>query len=183
MSLLVTACACSSCAPAPNLHEMMPKAQADFFTLFKNLCGKTFVGSTVYPNDPNHDFANKKLIATVEECHNRVIRIPFTVGDDKSRTWVLIASYQGLLFKHDHRHEDGTPDRITNYGGYSAKYKKEPVTATKQFFHADEFTANLIPDAKTNVWMLEYKPETKELVYYLERHGKPRYKALLKQVN
>jgi hypothetical protein len=91
-----------------------------------------------------------------------------------------MATHQGLLFKHDHRHEDGTPDRITNYGGFSGSYKGEAVTGTKQFFHADDFTANLIPDAKSNVWMMEFKPETQELVYYLERHQKPRYKAVLK---
>ncbi len=161
----------------------MSKPQADFFSRIKSLCGKTFIGTTVYPDDPNHNFAGKKLVATIEQCNDRVIRIPFSVGEDKSRTWVLVATHQGLLFKHDHRHEDGTPDRITNYGGHAAEYKGQPVTATKQFFHADEFTSNLIPDAKTNVWMLEYKPETKELIYYLERHAEPRYKAVLKMVN
>jgi len=180
LATLITACACSSCAPAPNLDEMMSKPEADFFTTMQSLCGKTFVGKTVYPEDPNHDFANKKLVATVDECSDRVVRIPFSVGEDHSRTWIIRPTYQGLLFKHDHRHEDGTPDRITNYGGYSGSYKDEAVTGTKQFFHADDFTANLIPDAESNVWMMEFKPDTKELVYYLERHQKPRYKAILK---
>jgi hypothetical protein len=179
LATLITACACSSCAPAPDLEAMMSKSQADFFSKIKSLCGKTFVGTTVYPDDPNHDFAGKKLVATIDDCNDRVIRIPFSVGKDQSRTWILIATHQGLLFKHDHRHEDGTPDRITNYGGYSDSYKNEAETGTKQFFHADDFTANLIPDAKSNVWMMEFKPETQELVYYLERHQKPRYKAVL----
>lgn len=161
----------------------MSKPQADFFGKMKSLCGKTFVGATVYPDDPNHDFAGKKLVATIDDCDDRVIRIPFSVGQDQSRTWVLIATHQGLLFKHDHRHKDGTPDRITNYGGYSDTYKGQQGTANKQFFHADDFTANLLPDAKSNVWMLKFKPETQELVYYLERHQKPRYKAVLKLQN
>lgn len=180
LATLITACACSSCAPAPNLEDMMSKSEADFYSLMSSLCGKTFVGSTVYPDDPNHDFAGKKLVATVKHCNHREIRIPFSVGEDTSRTWVLAPTPQGLLFKHDHRHSDGTPDRITNYGGFSGSYKGEAVTGTKQFFHADDFTANLIPDAKSNVWMMEFKPETQELVYYLERHQKPRYKAVLK---
>lgn len=179
LATLITACACSSCAPAPNLEQMMSKPEADFFSKIQSLCGKTFVGTTIYPDDPNHDFAGKKLVATVDDCYNRIIRIPFSVGEDESRTWILTATYQGLLFKHDHRHKDGTRDRISNYGGYSDSYKNQQITATKQYFHADDYTAQLIPDAKTNVWMLEFKPETQELVYYLERHGKPRYKAVL----
>ena len=182
LATLITACACSSCAPAPELEDMMSKQEADFFRLVESMCGETFVGESVYPEDPGHDFAGKKLVATIEYCDHRQIRIPFTVGDDASRTWLLTATRQGLLFKHDHRLKDGSPDPVTNYGGYSASYKGEAVTATKHFFHADDFTAELIPDAKTNVWMVEVDPENKELTYYLERHGKPRYKAVLQLI-
>lgn len=182
MATLVTACACSSCAPAPNLEETMPKDQADFYGSIQSMCGKTFTGTTVYPDDPDHDFAGKKLTATIDDCHHRIIRIPFTVGNDESRTWILLATYQGLLFKHDHRYPDGKAHDITNYGGYAGSYKNEAGTSTKQFFLADEETAEMLPEAATNVWMLEYKAETKELIYYLERHGKPRYKAVLKEI-
>ena len=43
------------------------------------------------------------------------------VGEDRSRTWILTLSEKGLLFKHDHRHPDGTPDKITMYGGWAAE--------------------------------------------------------------
>ncbi|GAA0197630.1 hypothetical protein GCM10009123_01090 [Kangiella japonica] len=179
LATLITACACSSCAPAPNFDEILSPQESEFFSLIQSMCGKTFVGESVYPEDPGHDFAGKKLVATIDYCDNQHIAIPFTVGEDESRTWHLNKTYQGLLFKHEHRLKDGSPDPVTNYGGYSASYKGEAVTATKHFFHADDFTAELIPDAKTNVWMLEVDPENQELTYYLERHGKPRYKAVL----
>ncbi|NVK21468.1 MAG: hypothetical protein HWD86_03025 [Kangiellaceae bacterium] len=152
-----------------------------FFANLKSLCGQQFVGNTAYPDDPSHDFAGKKLVATVKSCSDTEIRIPFVVGEDHSRTWIISKTEQGLLLKHDHRHHDGTPDEVTMYGGFAKDYKDEQGTEYKQFFHADAHTANLIPAAQSNVWMLEYKPDSQELVYYLERHQNPRYKAILKE--
>ncbi|GAA4364962.1 hypothetical protein [Kangiella marina] len=179
LASLITACAFNSNAPAAHTEVALSKQEANFFKRLESMCGETLVGTTVYPDDPSHDFAGKKLIATISECSDRIIRIPFTVGDDKSRTWIIKATGQGLLFKHDHRYPNGKPHAVTNYGGYAGSYKNAHGTETKQFFIADEHTADMIPEAKSNVWMLELKPETNELIYYLERHQKPRYKAVL----
>jgi hypothetical protein len=105
---------------------------------------------------------------------SRWIRIPFHVGEDKSRTWILTLTDAGLLFKHDHRHADGTPDKITMYGGLAAP----SGTQYTQSFPADAETAKLIPEAATNVWTLQINPEKQQFMYYLERHKEPRYKAL-----
>lgn len=180
LATLITACACSSCAPAWNVEDFLRPSEAAFFNNLKSLCGQTFVGETVYPEDPDHDFAGKKLVATVEGCGARNITIPFSVGEDTSRTWVITATYDGLLFKHSHQNPDGSHHDVSFYGGFAADYKGQKGTQYKQYFPADERTAEMIPDAKTNAWMMEFKPETQELVYYLERHGKPRYKAVLK---
>ncbi len=153
--------------------------QNAFFANLKLLCGKQFIGKSAYPDDPRHDFAGKKLVATFKSCSDTEVRIAFVVGEDHSRTWIISKTSQGLLLKHDHRHHDGTPDKITMYGGYAADYKNQDGTQYQQFFHADEYTAKLIPAAQSNVWMLQYKPQTQELIYYLERHQKPRYKAIL----
>lgn len=177
---LLTACACSSCAPAPDPDHFISPTEKMFFSNLQELCGQQFVGQSAYPDDPNHDFAGKKLVATFDSCDDREIRIPFVVGEDHSRTWIITKTRQGLLLKHDHRHEDGTPDEVTMYGGFAGDYGDQSGTQFKQYFLADEHTAELIPDAKSNAWMLEFKPETKELVYYLERHQQPRYKAILK---
>lgn len=180
LATLITACACSSCAPAQDVEDYIGPQQAAFFNNLKSLCGKTFVGKTVYPEDPDHDFAGKKLVATVESCGARNIAIPFSVGEDTSRTWVITATYDGLLFKHFHQNPDGSHHDVSFYGGFAGDYNGQKGTAYKQYFPADEQTAEMIPAAKTNAWMMEFNPETKELTYYLERHGEPRYKAVLK---
>lgn len=159
-------------------HQKKPQAsiQQSFFKNLKTLCGQVFTGASTYPDDPNHDFAGKLLVANFSACSDDEIRVKFDVGEDQSRTWVITQSEQGLLLKHDHRHEDGTPDEITNYGGWA----NESGTAWRQFFEADSETAALIPAASTNVWMLQYESQSKTLTYDLKRHNKPRYQAQLK---
>lgn len=149
--------------------------QKAFFETVRKLCGRQFEGETVFPSDVNHPMVGKKLVARVETCHDKEIRIPFQVGEDKSRTWLLTMTNEGLLLKHDHRHADGTPDPITNYGGLATT----SGTQFRQNFPADAATAKLIPEASTNIWTLEIIPEKQQLMYYLERNGQPRYKALL----
>jgi hypothetical protein len=51
------------------------------------------------------------------DCGDDEVRIPFHVGADRSRTWVLSRSAAGVRLKHEHRHEDGVEDEISRYGG------------------------------------------------------------------
>ena len=150
------------------------ETQRAFFENLKRLCGQQFEGETVFPPDKDHPLAGKRLVMRVETCRGKEIRIPFHVGEDKSRTWVLTLTDEGLLFKHDHRHADGTPDKITMYGGLAAPNGTRHV----QSFPADAETAKLIPEAATNVWTLEINPGKRQFSYYLQRHREPRYKAL-----
>jgi len=158
------------------VKKTTPTSQQAFFTNLKSLCGQVFEGSSTFPNDPEHDFAGKLLVADFSSCEEQEMRIKFDVGEDQSRTWVVTQSSQGLLLKHDHRHADGTPDEVTNYGGWA----NEHGTMWRQHFEADQETAELIPAAATNVWMLQYEPSTKVLTYDLKRHDLPRYQAQLK---
>ena len=115
------------------------------------------------------------LVAVIESCGDDEVRIPFLVGPDASRTWVLKPTAEGLQLKHDHRHEDGTPDEVTLYGGVAT----DPGSPISQSFPADSYTANLIPEAASNEWFLSFSADGQELTYYLERYGKPRFKAVL----
>lgn len=153
------------------------KTQKLFFDNVKKLCGERFEGVTEFPQDPTHDFAGKKLVIHVETCSDNEIRIPFRVGEDKSRTWILTLSDKGLLLKHDHRHADGTPDEVTMYGGWATE-----GDGSRQRFAADTETAKLIPEAATNVWTIELDTASGRLTYALERHGQPRYKAVFNRV-
>lgn len=176
--LVVTlTCAVAMVYWSPSQKASMASSQAEmqraFFENLKRLCGQRFEGETVLPLDKDHPLAGKKLIMSVERCGEKEIRIPFLVGEDKSRTWIVTVTDAGLLFKHDHRHADGTPDKITMYGGLAAPNGTQYV----QSFPADADTAKLIPEAATNVWTLQITPEKQKFTYYLERHGQPRYKA------
>ena len=73
------------------------------------------------------------------------------------------------------RRADGTPDEVTLYGGVAV----DAGSALSQSFPADRYTANLIPEAATNEWFLSFSADGQELTYYLERHGKARFKAVL----
>jgi hypothetical protein len=151
--------------------------QQAFFDKVKSMCGARFEGDSVFPEDPGDDFRGQLLVAVIEYCGSDEIRIPFMVGPDASRTWVLNRTVEGLQLKHDHRHADGTPDEVTLYGGTAV----DAGSALSQAFPADSYTADLIPEASTNEWFLSFSADGQELTYYLERHGKPRYKAVLKK--
>jgi hypothetical protein len=164
----------STSADTSSVHE----PQAMFFEQIRSMCGARFEGQSSFPDDPEDSFYGVPLVAVVESCEEQEIRIPFHVGKDTSRTWILTRTPAGLELKHDHRHEDGTPDEITMYGGTAT----EPGTATSQSFPADNDTAGLIPEAATNEWFLTLTNEGRTLTYYLERHSAPRFKATLQRI-
>lgn len=151
-------------APAP------PAADAIFWHRVSALCGSAFTGRLAEAPAGDTSFAGKSLVMHVRSCDDSVIRIPFHVGEDRSRTWVLTRTAQGVRLKHDHRHADGTPDSVTQYGGDS---RVEPAVADGLEFPADSFTGALIPPAATNVWTMIVVPETR-FVYALRREGTER---------
>ena len=150
-------------------------ARTLFFTTLKSLCGARFEGASTFPTDSTDSFAGKLLVATISSCGEEEVRVPFTVGEDRSRTWIFTRIGTGLQMKHDHRHADGTPDAITMYGGMA----RAGGTALSQSFAADTLTARLIPAAATNVWTVSLSADKRRLTYHLERNGQPRFTAVL----
>jgi hypothetical protein len=137
-----------------------------FWNSLKNHCGKAYEGELLTPG--NDDFAGKKLVMHVRTCEDNTIRIPFFVGDDRSRTWVLTLQDDLIKLKHDHRHEDGSEDDVTQYGGISTN----TGLANIQFFPADQETADLIAYASTNVWWITL--DETSFSYNLRRMGSDR---------
>jgi len=133
------------------------------------LCGKAYEGSVVAAPANDTVFKNKKLLMHVRSCGNKKILIPFIVGDDLSRTWVFTKLNDGLSLKHDHRHQDGTADSITFYGGKTINRGSSVI----QFFPADEQTVQMLPAAAGNVWWVELVPG-KYFTYNLRRMGTDR---------
>ncbi|MGF1556813.1 hypothetical protein [Paucihalobacter sp.] len=138
-----------------------------FWERLQQLCGKSFEGKLIVPEN-DAQFGGKALVMHVRSCTDTVIKIPLFVGDDKSRTWVLTYVNGLIELKHDHRHQDGSPDETTMYGGTASN----PGKAQVQVFPADAFTAELIPAAATNIWWITVN-ET-ELTYNLKRVDTPR---------
>ncbi len=138
--------------------------QTIFWQTLQKLCGKAYRGVIVAGPENDTVFAGKALVMHVRACENDRISIPFFVGTDSSRTWVLTRDDAGILLKHDHRHADGTPDKITMYGGKTANFG----ASIRQFFPADQETANLIPAAIGNVWWIDLVPG-KYFTYNLRR--------------
>jgi hypothetical protein len=165
------------CAQPERAHEQMTAAvdaRDAFFENLRRLCGQRYQGSAEFTTPANQEMADAMLVMHVASCEQDQIRIPFHVDEDRSRTWILTRRDGGLLFKHDHRHEDGTPDDITNYGGWATAEGTEHL----QRFPADEETAALIPEAATNVWTLELDPDRGRFIYDLQRHQEPRFRAM-----
>ena len=143
---------------------------AVFWTELQKLCGKAYAGALVSAPENDADFKGKELVMHVRACEKNRVRIPFFVGEDKSRTWVLTRKKDNLLLKHDHRHADGTPDKITMYGGWTTN----GGMPTRQMFPADQQTVDILPAAATNVWWIELVPG-ESYTYNLRRMGTERF--------
>jgi len=174
---LVTSFGCAGASDAPDVatetSTVESGAQATpqdaFWSSLEALCGQAFEGHVVESVPADEAFETQTLVMHVRTCTTNEIRVPFFVGDDRSRTWVFTRTDAGLRLKHDHRHEDGSEDEVTQYGGDT----QEAGTDTAQEFHADAFTAELLPASATNVWTVEIAA-AEMFAYALRREGTER---------
>ncbi|NOU51893.1 hypothetical protein HG263_15255 [Pseudoalteromonas sp. JBTF-M23] len=143
-----------------------------FFNQIAAHCGKAFEGEVVVDNAPGpSSFAGKKLIMHVRRCDERQLQVPFHVGDDASRTWIITKTGSGLSLKHDHRHEDGSDDASTMYGGHTL----DAGFANVQSFPADQYSKELfvrqgIPQSMGNTWQMFIYDES--FSYRMVREGR-----------
>jgi hypothetical protein len=165
---ILTALLLAGCAATP-----APDRQKQFFARLSQLCGKAFEGKVASPAvEADRDFAGKRLVMHVRDCSADQIRIPFHVGEDRSRTWVVTRTGAGLRLKHDHRHQDGSEDALTQYGGDTV----QPGTAERQEFPADQFSKDMFVAqgravSVPNVWAMEVHPG-RTFAYELRRPGR-----------
>jgi hypothetical protein len=153
--LLTAACA----TPAPDTDP-----QSRFFAALSSHCGKAYAGRLVTADAADADLAGQAMVMAVAECGPERIAIPFHVQRpdgswDRSRTWLVTRTAGGLRLKHDHRHEDGSSDSATMYGGDTAS----PGTARAQSFPVDAesialFKREGLTASLTNVWTIEVDP-------------------------
>jgi len=145
--------------------------QSVFLDALRKHCGLSYAGQIVAntPAEPNDPFAGKPLVMHVRECSEDAIKIPFHVGDDRSRTWVISRTESGLRLKHDHRHEDGSEDALTQYGGDTAF----AGSALRQEFPVDAYSIAMFEQqgrsvSISNTWAIEIAPGQRSL-YELSR--------------
>ncbi len=131
--------------------------QADaFMDALSVHCGKAYEGRLVSTDEADADFLGQDMVMHVRNCDEGEIRVPFHVGDDRSRIWVITRIDGGLRLKHDHRHEDGEEDEISQYGGDALTVDD----ATRIAFPVDDSSIDLfnrtgLTASVTNVWALE----------------------------
>lgn len=128
-----------------------------------------YLGRVVEDSAADPKMAAGPLILGVSDCVGGQINIPFHVGDDHSRTWILTMTENGLQFQHKHCHMDGTEDRISRYGGLTSL---RDGSRTAQQFPADAFTQQLLPIAATNVWTLMFIRHERAFQYSFHRKGR-----------
>lgn len=170
LSTSLLAISLSATAKAPSSPSSIPTHDA-FFSSIAALCGKAFEGTVTVDNAPGDAFTNKKLIMHVRHCTDEQLQVPFHVGDDASRTWLITKTGSGLSLKHDHRHKDGSEDDLTLYGGHTVDAGWDQV----QSFPADQYSKQLfvdegIPQSIGNTWQMFIYPD--KFSYRLIRQGR-----------
>ena len=150
LSPVLAGCA-STPAPAQPQDVFMARLNA--------LCGQRFVGRVVTDDPADADFRDNRLVMQVRDCAADEVGIPFAVGEDRSRRWVVTRTGEGLRLKHDHRDPEGVIHGYHMYGGDTA----DAGTASRQEFPVDresieQFVAGGATVSTTNVWAVEVHP-------------------------
>ncbi|AOT09941.1 hypothetical protein [Pseudoalteromonas luteoviolacea] len=171
-SLLAAATVFASSAafarPAPLVS--IPTHDA-FFDKIKAHCGKAYEGKVTLDNQGPSAFSEERLVMHVRRCNERELQVPFHVGKDASRTWIITKTGSGLSLKHDHRHKDGSDDKSTMYGGHTVDAGFDNV----QSFPADQYSKELfikhaIPQSMGNTWQMFIYDD--KFTYRLIRQGR-----------
>lgn len=172
LALALSACAGPAAKP-DRAHPAATSHRSDLLDRLRPLCGQAFAGRVVVdtPKSADDPFAGKPLVMHVRECGANEIRVPFQVGDDRSRTWVLRDDGARFNLKHDHRHADGSADAMTLYGGDW----REPQIEGRYEFPADDASKALFGQlgravSVANVWAIEI--DRHRFVYELARPGR-----------
>jgi hypothetical protein len=146
--------------------------QDAFFAHLSSLRGLAFVGRVTVGNEGDRSFSDHTLVMHVWKQEGDTLYIPFHVGEDRSRTWILRKTGSGLSLKHDHRHKDGSFDISTMYGGHTV----DAGWGNAQTFPADAYSKELfirteMPQSVSNSWHMYIYPG-KTFTYRLTREGR-----------
>lgn len=160
---LLAAAALAACGNSDTAPDATPETAAgtDLFSALSARCGEAYEGRVLGDDPRDADWRSETLVMHIRECSDDEIRIPLHVGENRSRTWVVTRQGEGLRLKHDHRHEDGSEDVLTQYGGDT----EGAITGLMAEFPADQFSRDLfvregIPVSADNVWLMQIEGES-----------------------
>lgn len=172
---IVLAClpALAGCAIAvPRVVPQVEPSQAQFYGRLRALCGHAYEGRVVSSDAADREMAAARLVIQIRSCSDSQLAIPFHVGADRGRTWLISRTATGLRLRHEHHAPDGSAASPTDYGGETIA----PGNPRRQEFPADRATRDLFVRANlaasiTNVWAIEIVPG-RMLAYELRRPGR-----------
>ncbi len=144
-----------------------------FMNNLAGLCGNSFPGKETYTAPGRESWADKNFVMHVTVCEDDRVYIPFHLDEDKSRTWMFLATEKGLRFRHDHRHEDGTPEDLTMYGGYADGTGNQ----YHQHFPADDYTIDLLEDTLGREWRIILAEDMSAFTYQLHYSSRLMFEA------
>ena len=180
LAALLPLAACASTPDVPPLPEM----QERFWQALSSHCGEAYEGALASSDARDADWAGKRMVAHWADCSDSRVAIAFHVEDaeapggwNRSRTWLVTRTADGLRLKDYHRHEDGSEDAVTQYGGDTLS----AGTARVQDFPVDAFSIALferegLSASLTNVWRIEVDPagaQAPRFAYQLTRRNDP----------
>lgn len=162
--LATTALVATACQPQSQ------NPQDAFMAAFTPYCGQAYAAEVVADNQPSAAW-QQDLVVHIRDCESDTIRMPLHVGDDRSRTWVLNRTADGIDFQHIHLHQDGTPDDVSPYGGHtvavgSADMQAFPVDSASKALFVD----NGLDVSTNNTWIISFEGQT--MFYELTRPGR-----------
>lgn len=134
--------------------------QDAFFNHIRQYCGQAFEGRVVEDNFTGVEtFTENRLVMHVRQCSENQLHIPFHVGDNHSRTWILTKTGAGISLKHDHRMPNGEPDDATMYGGHTVDAGWEFAQSfPADQFSKEDFIRRKTPQSIWNTWHMYIYP-------------------------
>jgi hypothetical protein len=147
----------AGCAPV-STAQLAGSAADAFLANLRQHCGNAYAGRLTVARPDRMDLTGEEgMVVDFRQCGEHELRLPFHIerparGDwDRSRTWIFTRIDGGLELRHDHRHEDGTEEENTMYGGVTMT----PGTANRQEFILADRRAE---DGSLLGWRVEIDP-------------------------
>jgi hypothetical protein len=131
----------------------LAESQEAFLENLAHHCGQAYHGVIAQRPDTDRLFRGDEVLTVhFRRCGATRLELPFHVEDNRSRTWLLTRTTQGIDLRHDHRHPDGTPEPATStwYGAHTP----DRGTAERQ-----EFLREGTQNGAVTGWAIEIVPD------------------------